>query len=98
MIDVLKKTLYTGVGLAYMTKEKIEELGKELIDKGKMTEKEGKELVDDLLEKSKEAKVRVESQIDRTVKETLKKMNLVTQKEYDDLEKRLKDLEEKMNQ
>lgn len=96
MTDLLKKTLYTGVGLAYMTKEKIEELAKELIDKGKMTEKEGKELIDDLLEKSKDAKTKIESQIDHTVKETLKKMNLVTKKEYADLEQRLQDLEKKI--
>ena len=95
-MDIFKKSLYAGVGLAYMTKDKIEELAKELTDKGKMTEKEGKEFIDELLEKSKEAKIKVESQIDSTVKDTLKKMNLVTKKEYDELERRLNNLEEKM--
>ncbi len=95
-MEIFKKSLYASVGLAYMTKDKIEDLARELIDKGKMTEKEGKEFIDELLEKSKEAKTKVESQIDTTVKETLKKMNLVTQKEYNELEKRLNDLEEQM--
>ncbi len=96
MIETLKNTLYASVGLAYMTKEKVEELAHELIEKGKMSEKEGKEFIDDLVNRSKEAKDKVEVQIDHRVKDTLKKMNLVTKAEYDDLEKRMKDLESKL--
>ncbi len=36
MFDLIKKTLLTGVGLAAMAKDKIEELAKELAEKGKL--------------------------------------------------------------
>lgn len=96
MIDILKKTLYTSIGLAYLTKEKIEELAKELIEDGKMTAQEGKEFVEDLLKRSKETKGKLSGEIEHTVQATLKKMNLVTKKEYDDLEQRLHQVEQEL--
>ena len=49
MKDLLRDIFYMGAGAAFMTKEKVEELKKELIDKGKMTQEEGKQFVDDLV-------------------------------------------------
>ena len=43
MFDLIKKTLLTGVGLAVMTKDKVEELGKEFASQAKLSELEGKE-------------------------------------------------------
>ena len=37
--------------MAFLTKEKIAELSKEVIEKGKLSEKEGKEFVDELSRK-----------------------------------------------
>ena len=93
MFDLIKKTLLTGVGLAAMTKDKIEELAKELTEKEKLTEKEGKDLVDDLLKKSEKAKKELEKDIEKVVKNTMKKMNLVSAEELSDLTKRIKKLE-----
>ncbi|MFC1568737.1 phasin family protein [bacterium] len=96
MIEILKKTLYTSIGLVYLTKEKVEELVKDLIEDGKMTAQEGKEFAEDLLKKSKEAKDKVEEQIDHTVKDTLMKMNLVSRKDYESLEERLRQVEDEL--
>ena len=93
MFDFIKKTLLTGVGLAAMTKDKIEELAKELTEKGKLTEKEGKELVDDLLKKSEKAKKDLEKDIEKVVKDTMKKMNIASGEELSNLTKRVKKLE-----
>ena len=93
MFDLIKRTMLTGVGLAAMTKDKIEELAKELTKKEKLTEKEGKELVDDLLKKSEKAKKDLEGQIERVVKDTMKKMNIASGEELSNLTKRVKKLE-----
>ena len=44
MIELLKKGILTGIGLASLTKEKIERFGKDLIKQGHLSEIEGKEL------------------------------------------------------
>jgi polyhydroxyalkanoate synthesis regulator phasin len=89
MIDLIKKTLTTGLGLAFLTKEKIEDLSKDFVEKGKMSEKDAKEFIDELSKRSKEAKERVEGEIEKIVTRTLKKMNLVTREDFRALEKKL---------
>ena len=93
MFDLIKKTMLTGVGLAAMTRDKVEALAKELAEKGKLTEKEGKELVDDLLKKSDKAKNDLEAQIEKVVKKIMKKMNLASREDIFKLTERIKKLD-----
>jgi polyhydroxyalkanoate synthesis regulator phasin len=95
MFDIMKKAMLTGVGLAAMTRDKIEEMAKELTEKGEMTEKEGKELVDELVKKSEKAKKDLETKMEDVVEKVLGKMNLATKEDISQIEKRLKRLEKK---
>ena len=102
MIELFKKVLTTGLGLAFMTKEKIEELSQEFVEKGKLSEKEAKELIDGLSKKSKDARKKVEGEIEKVVHTSLKKMNLATrddlvrlQRQLEKLNKALKEKESK---
>ena len=97
MNELIKKTLLTGLGLAFLTKEKIEEMTKEFIEKGKLSEQEGKKLYDELLEKAEESKEDVKKQIETITKDTMKKMNLASRDELLDLEKRLQELIKSQN-
>jgi polyhydroxyalkanoate synthesis regulator phasin len=98
MFDLIKKTMLTGVGLVFMTKDRIEELVEELTKKGELTVKEGKELLDDLLKKSTKAKKDLEKQIEKVVKNSMKKMNLADAQELSKLMKRVKKLEEALKE
>jgi polyhydroxyalkanoate synthesis regulator phasin len=89
MLDLMKKALFTGLGLAFMTKEKIEELSKEIIEKGKFSEAERKEFVDELQKKSEEARKKLQEQIQSAVDNTLKKMNIATRDDISRVEKQL---------
>ena len=92
MIDLIKKIVFTGVGLASLTKDKIEALGKEIGDQAKLSEKEGKELVDELMKKSEESRKEVASQVEKFVKDNLKKMDLATHDDLLKLEKKVQQL------
>jgi polyhydroxyalkanoate synthesis regulator phasin len=85
MIDLVKKVLLTGVGVAALSKEKIEELAKDLAEKGKMTEKEGKTLVSQLMESSCEAREELQKQVETKVQGVLEKMDLAKKSELDAL-------------
>jgi len=85
MIDVLKKVLLTGVGVAALSKEKIEELARDLAEKGKMTEQEGKALVDQLLTSSDEARQELQKQVEEKVALALDKMDLAKKSEVEAL-------------
>lgn len=94
-MDLIKKTMYMGVGLAYMTKEKVEEISRELIKKGELSAAEGKEFIDGLTEKSEEARKALEDRVEKTVKRVLAKLDISTKDDLSALEKRLAELEDK---
>jgi len=95
MMDLIKKTLYMGVGLANMTKEKVEEISQELIKKGELSAAEGKDFIDDLTRKSEEARKALEARVDSLVKSSLARMKIATSDDVAALEKRVKKLEDK---
>ena len=92
MQELLKNVFYLGAGFAFMTKEKIEELKKDLIDKGKMTQDEGKQFVDDLIKKSEKAKADVEKKVRDLVDEKLEKMKVATTDDIAELRKQIEEL------
>ncbi len=96
MIDLMKKVLLTGVGMAALTKNKIEEIAKELVDKGNLSEKEGKEFIDDLMKKSEESRKEVEVKLEKFVKDSLARMNLASRDDVLKLEKQIQELAKAM--
>lgn len=93
MIELLKKGILTGIGLASLTKEKIEQYGKELIEQGHLSEKEGKEIVHYLEEISEREKKNMESKIEATINRVLKTVEVARKEDIRKLEKRITKLE-----
>lgn len=94
MQDLIRDIFYLGAGAAFMTKEKIEELRKELIEKGKITQEEGKQFVDDLVKKSENARTDMEKRIQDAVVAQMKKMNVATGEDIAELKKQISELRE----
>ncbi len=78
MIELIKKAMLTGLGVASLTKEKIEEVAKDFIEKGKLTEQEGKKLVDELMARSEESKEDIKKQVDEVVGKAISKLDIAT--------------------
>jgi len=93
MLDAIHKMFLAGVGLAAMTKDKIDEHVKELVEKGKLTEKEGRELAEDVLKKSKQAKDDLEKQVEKQVQQTLQTLQIASKEDVEKLEARIEKLE-----
>ena len=92
MPDLIKKTLLTGVGLALKTWDEVEDLAKELVEKGKMTEKDGNKFIKDLQTRYEETQKKLEARVEKTVKEFLKKANVVTSDELKAVKKEVREL------
>ena len=97
MKEMLKNVLYTGLGAAFLTKEKIEELRKDLIEKGKMSQDEGKQFVDDLIRKSEKAKDQLNLWINKRVEERIDQLNLATKDEIAELRRKIEELQVALN-
>ena len=96
MFDLIKKTLLTGVGLAVMTKDKVEELGKEFASQAKLSEHEGKEFVDHLLKQSETARKEFESRINSAVQKAVSGLNLASKDEVAKLSAKVEELTAKL--
>lgn len=97
MKEALKNVLYAGLGAAFLTKEKIEELKTDLIEKGKMSQEEGKHFVDDLLRKSEKAKDQLDLWINKRVEDRINQLNLATKDEIAELQRKIEELQVAIN-
>jgi polyhydroxyalkanoate synthesis regulator phasin len=93
MLEILRKTLLIGAGLASLTREKMESAINDLVRRGELTEKEGRELVDDLFKRSMEMKKDMEARMEKIVEDTLTRWNIPTRKEILELRERVERLE-----
>lgn len=92
MIDLIKQTLLTGVGLAVMTKDKVQELGENLVSQAKLSENEGRAFVDDLLKQSETARAEFENRVGAAVKKVIDGMNLAHKDEVAKLQAKVDEL------
>jgi polyhydroxyalkanoate synthesis regulator phasin len=92
MFEILKKSMLTGIGLALKTWDEVEDIAKELQKKGKMTETEGKKFLDELHAKYEDAQHSLEERVEKSVRDFLKKADIVTGEELKGLKKEIREL------
>lgn len=84
MMDLFKKAVLAGIGIASLTMEKVEELSKDLIDKGKLSEQEGEKFLQEMQKRAEESREALKQQTDRLVESAIGRMQLA---KASDLEK-----------
>ncbi len=92
-MEVLKKSMYATIGIALMTREKAEEIGKMFVEEARLSETEGKQFVDELLRRAEETRSSFEKMVARQVESVLRRINVPTRGELDGLDKRVRKLE-----
>jgi polyhydroxyalkanoate synthesis regulator phasin len=97
MLELLEKAVLTTIGVAAITQKKAEELATEMKDKFKLSEDEGKHLVDRIQSLAKESREKIEETAEAEVKKVVDRLGLVSRGEFDRLEKRIQDLEARLN-
>jgi len=85
MIDLIKKSMLTGIGVAILTKDKIEEIAQDFVDRGKLSEKEGEKIVQEMLDKTEESKKELKKQTNQMIETALGKMHLARASDIEEL-------------
>ena len=94
MIELIKKSLMASIGATAVTKEAIESALNELVAKGKLSTAEAKATVDKIVAEGKNEFENVREDLNTTLNDLIMKANLVTQKQYETLERRVAALEQ----
>jgi polyhydroxyalkanoate synthesis regulator phasin len=87
--DALRRLFYASVGLATEASERLQDVVEDLIEKGRLNEKDGQKIVNDLLKKTEGRR----STIEQKYNETVKKFVRLGASEVEKLSKRIEKLE-----
>lgn len=96
MTDILKKMMLTGIGLAAVSKDKLDEIIKDMIAKGSMTEQEGRKYVEEMTSYAEKAKSEFEKQVDNYVEKAIERMDLARKRDLEELQAAVLDIQEKL--
>ena len=95
MIDFIKKSLLTGIGLALKTKDEAKSIAKDISDKMKLSEEEGDKFMDDMMKKYDEMWDDLEKRIEKRVQSVIDRMDLAKKSDLKSLEDKIAELENK---
>jgi polyhydroxyalkanoate synthesis regulator phasin len=98
MLNIIKKSMLTGIGLALIAKDEVEDLAREFVKKGKMSESEGMKFLEDLQKRYEKTQKKLEERIQEAVKEFMKKADVVTGDELSGLKKEIRELKKAISE
>jgi len=93
MFEIFKKSIFAGLGLAVVTKTKLEGVLDKLVEEGKMSRAEAEKMGQDLLESGEKQWTDFETRLQETVKGFLANMDISKASELKKLEKKVKALD-----
>jgi len=93
MFEIFKKSLFAGLGLAVVTKTKLENVLEKLVEEGKMSREEAEKMGKELLDSGEKQWTDFESRLQETVKGFLENMDISTASDIKKLEKKVKALD-----
>ena len=93
MFEMFKKSLFAGLGLAVVTKTKLEKVLEKLVEEGKVSREEAEKMGQELLESGEKQWDDFETKLKETVKGFLENMDLCKASDLKKLEKKVKALD-----
>jgi len=95
--DLIKKTYYMGLGAISSIQDKAEEIANQLIEKGELKENEKPEFIENLIEEGEKFKSNIDEKIQSAVDTAIKKLNIPTKEDIDEINKKIDQLMNELN-
>jgi polyhydroxyalkanoate synthesis regulator phasin len=92
MFEIFKKSLFAGLGLAVVTKTKLESVLEKLVEEGKLSRDEAEKMGKELLDSGEKQWTDFESRLQETIKGFLENMDICKSSDLKKLEKKIKSL------
>ena len=96
MFEIFKKSLFAGLGLAVVTKTKLESVLEKLVEEGKMSRDEAEKMGQELLESGEKQWTDFETRLQETVKGFLTNMDSCKATDLKKLEKKVKAMDKRL--
>ncbi len=96
MSSLIKKTIFASLGVLSLSRKKAEGLAKELIKQGELAKSDEAKFIKDLMNRVEKNKAEMEKKTKETAIKTVKKLNVPTRKELNDLKASVDKLTKKL--
>lgn len=96
MFDLLRKLTLLGIGALSLTREKAEQLAKEMVEKGQATTEEARRFVEELMERGEQHREELRSRIASEIARCREEWDLARRSDVVDLQERVRRLEERV--
>ncbi|MCD6420291.1 MAG: hypothetical protein J7L41_06220 [Synergistetes bacterium] len=96
MIELLRKFLFSGLGVVAFTKSQLDALVKELVSKGEMSEEEGKKIVEEFTKRMELKKEEMLSTIRQEIGKLFDVVDVPSKAEVNEIKRMLKALENRV--
>jgi len=94
--ELIERTFLLGVGAAAVSKDRIQELVEEFVRGGQLSRDEGRQMVDDLVDRSRQEARSAMKRADSSLQGVLRDMGLISRRDLEDIEFRLRQLEHRL--
>lgn len=98
MIELIEKTILTGMGVLCISQKKSEELIQELKERFNVSEEEGREFFNKLQESAKENQGKLQQLAQDEVRKACERVGMVSREEFEKLEKKVEALEKQLKE
>ena len=94
-MDLIKKALALGLGLAVTSKEQVEKIVKEWVRLGELSKEESKEMIERLIQRGEEQKNELKRIMREQLMQMLGELDIPTKEDIRRLEQRIENLEKR---
>ena len=96
MLELIRKSLLTGLGAGVITKERAEQAIKDLVEQGKLKAEDSKQLIDKLLGSGTQQWEEVQTGVAEAVHKALDSADVARRSQVEALARRIESIEERM--
>jgi polyhydroxyalkanoate synthesis regulator phasin len=97
MFELIRKSILAGIGVAVVTKEKIEEATRHFVKEGKLSTEEAEKFADEMIKSGEREMDEMNSRISEAMKKWADNIEIVRKKEFQELSGRLDILERRLS-
>lgn len=81
-----------GLGLISYSRERVEKIAQELVEKGELSQSEESEFVKKMMDRAEKDKQELEKKVGEVVENTMQRMNVPTRKEFEELKEEIRSM------
>ena len=97
MLEFLRKSMLAGIGAAVLTRDKIREATRSLVEEGKITSDEAEKLAEDMVKSGEREWGDMSSKLQSSLKKISENLEVIRKKEFADLQARVELLEQRLS-